>query len=145
MWDKLRKLFSGTEEYRVAEDISGESSAQVTEVHRSVGGPRRGGAMSVPKHKQQRFEIVLIRAENTDEEVTVSIGAALKEGRCVIVDFGKGSDMKLCRRVVDFASGMAYICGGSTKKLGDNLFMFTPAEVTVIEENGNSPDDLVGG
>jgi len=65
----------------------------------------------------------------------VEIGDRFLADQPVIIDF-QGVDAELSRRLMDFASGVCYACGGSMKKVGTQVYLLTPHDVEV------SADDL---
>jgi cell division inhibitor SepF len=65
----------------------------------------------------------------------VEIGDRFLADQPVIIDF-QGVGAELSRRLMDFASGVCYACGGSMKKVGTQVYLLTPHDVEV------SADDL---
>jgi len=61
------------------------------------------------------------------------IGDRLKVNQPVIVNL-QGVPRDLQRRLIDFASGLAYGVGGSMSRVADQVFLLTPADVEVSEE-----------
>jgi cell division inhibitor SepF len=61
------------------------------------------------------------------------IGDKLKASQPVIVNL-QGVDRDLCRRVIDFASGLAYGLGGQMEKVAEQVFLLAPANVEVSAE-----------
>jgi len=56
-----------------------------------------------------------------------------KANRPVIMNL-QGLDRDLRRRLIDFASGLCYGLGGQMDKVADHVFLLTPADVEVTEE-----------
>lgn len=56
-----------------------------------------------------------------------------KANRPVIMNL-QGLDRDLRRRLIDFASGLCYGLGGQMDKVADQVFLLTPADVEVPEE-----------
>ena len=52
----------------------------------------------------------------------------------VIIDF-QGVDAELAKRLMDFASGLCYAAGGSMKKVGTQIYLLTPNDVEVSDED----------
>jgi len=69
----------------------------------------------------------------------------LKQGRQEIVNLEKASP-EICTRVIDFLSGVTYALNGSVEKVGDRVYLFTPANVIVEVENaqGEKVSELFG-
>jgi len=61
------------------------------------------------------------------------IGDRLKVNQPVIVNL-QGVPRDLQRRLIDFASGLAYGVGGSMSRVADQVFLLTPSNVEVSEE-----------
>jgi cell division inhibitor SepF len=61
------------------------------------------------------------------------VGDRLKAGQPVILNL-QGLDRALQRRLVDFASGVAYALNGEMKKAADQVFLLAPANVEVSQE-----------
>ena len=61
------------------------------------------------------------------------IGDKLKANQPVIVNL-QGVDRELARRLIDFASGLAYGIGGQMERVADQVFLLTPTNVEVSAE-----------
>jgi cell division inhibitor SepF len=61
------------------------------------------------------------------------VGDRLKAGQPVILNL-QGVDRDLQRRLIDFASGLAYALNGTMSKAADQVFLLTPSNVEVSEE-----------
>ena len=61
------------------------------------------------------------------------IGERLKLGRPVIMNLG-GIPRELQRRLIDFASGLAFAIDGSMSRVDENVFLLTPNNVEVSSE-----------
>ena len=61
------------------------------------------------------------------------IGDKFREGYSVLINL-QAADAELSRRLVDFASGLAYGLGGSMKPVAEKVFLLTPAGVQVSAE-----------
>lgn len=59
----------------------------------------------------------------------------LKLGHQQIVNLEKASP-EVCTRVVDFLSGVIYALNGYVEKVGDKVYLFTPANYCIEVENG---------
>lgn len=58
------------------------------------------------------------------------IGDRLKVSSPVIMNL-QHANPDLAKRLVDFASGLTYMAGGTIKKVGDRIFLLTPPNVEV--------------
>ena len=61
------------------------------------------------------------------------IGDKLKANQPVIVNL-QGVDRDLARRLIDFASGLAYGLGGQMERVAEQVFLLTPTNVEVSAE-----------
>jgi cell division inhibitor SepF len=61
------------------------------------------------------------------------VGDKLKAGQPVILNL-QGVDRDLQRRLIDFSSGLAYALSGTMSKAADQVFLLTPSNVEVSEE-----------
>ncbi len=61
------------------------------------------------------------------------VGDRLKAGQPVILNL-QGVDRDLQRRLIDFSSGLAYALNGTMSKAADQVFLLTPSNVEVSEE-----------
>jgi len=88
--------------------------------------PLQPAATSKPHH-----------VEPNEYDDAVEIGSRFLAAQPVIIDF-HGVDAELSKRLMDFASGVCYAAGGSMKKVGAQVYLLTPNDVEV------SDDDLKG-
>lgn len=61
------------------------------------------------------------------------VGDRLKSGQPVILNL-QGVDRELQRRLIDFSSGIAYALSGTMSKAADQVFLLTPSNVEVSDE-----------
>ena len=62
----------------------------------------------------------------------------LKERRPVIVNLERADD-DLARRVIDFISGVTYALNGFYERVGDKVFLFTPSNIIIADEDEVEP------
>jgi len=62
----------------------------------------------------------------------------LKDRRPVIVNL-EHTDDELARRVIDFISGVTYALNGFYEKVGEKVFLFTPANIIIADEDEIEP------
>ena len=58
----------------------------------------------------------------------------LKERRAVIVNFER-TDEDVARRGIDFISGVTYALDGFYEKVGEKVFLFTPANTSIVVDD----------
>jgi cell division inhibitor SepF len=78
---------------------------------------------------QARFHLVMPSSFNDAQEV----GDKFREGYSVLMNL-QGVDPELARRLVDFASGLAYGLAGSMQPVAEKVFLITPPGVQVSAE-----------
>ena len=83
----------------------------------------------IPTQTQARFHLVHPTTFNDAQEV----GDKFREGFSVIMNL-QVTERELRRRLVDFASGLAYGLGGSMQPVAENVFLVTPPGVQVSAE-----------
>lgn len=76
-----------------------------------------------------RVHVVEPRGFNDAQEV----GDRLKNAQPVILNM-QGLDRELQRRLIDFSSGLCYALGGTMARVADQVFMLTPVDVVVSDE-----------
>src|SRR5690606_9537434 len=74
----------------------------------------------------------LVIVEPKIYEDSLSISTYLKEGKPVIVNL-KHLDPVNGKRLVDFVCGTAYAFEGNMQKIGQNIFLFTPSSVNIVD------------
>jgi len=95
---------------------------------RGVGGPE-GVVRPLPTAPPAMFHLVMPSTFNDAQEV----GDKFRDGFSVIMNL-QGVDAVLRRRLIDFASGLAYGLAGSMQPAADNVFLITPNGVQVSAE-----------
>jgi cell division inhibitor SepF len=98
--------------------------------------PRRGSSgggggvvTPMPTAPSARFHLVHPTTFNDAQE----IGDKFREGFSVLMNL-QTTDAELSRRLVDFASGLAYGLGGSMQPVAERVFIVTPAGVQFSAE-----------
>jgi cell division inhibitor SepF len=61
------------------------------------------------------------------------IGDRVKENQAVIMNL-QGVSRELQRRLIDFSSGLAYAVGGSMSRVAESVFLISPLNVQLSEE-----------
>ena len=61
------------------------------------------------------------------------IGDRVKENQAVILNL-QGVPRELQRRLIDFSSGLAFAVGGSMARVAESVFLISPANVSLSEE-----------
>jgi cell division inhibitor SepF len=93
-----------------------------------VSVPRSPVVRSVPT-SAARVHVVEPLTFNDAQE----IGDRVKGNQAVILNL-QSSPRELQRRLIDFSSGLAYAVGGSMSRVADSVFLLTPMNVQLSEE-----------
>jgi cell division inhibitor SepF len=116
------------------DDLEPEEEPRPRRGRRSIEperAPRRGGATvtAIPTAAPARFHLVQPTSFNDAQEV----GDKFKDGFSVLMNLS-AADPELSRRLIDFASGLAYGLNGAMQPVADRVFLMTPAGVQVSAE-----------
>lgn len=95
----------------------------------SHAGRREGVVVRPVPSPATKFHLVHPTAFNDAQE----LGDKFREGSAVLMNL-QAVDPDLARRLVDFASGLAYGLGGSMQPVAEKVFLVTPAGVQVSAE-----------
>ena len=74
---------------------------------------------------------VVIPADFNDAQ---QMGDRFKSSQPVIINL-QGADLDLARRVIDFASGLCYGLGGQMERVASQVYLLTPTDVEVSDED----------
>ena len=101
---------------------------------------RRRGNKIVNIHATTQLQMILVKPENFED--ASAIADHLNARRAVVLNLENASK-ELSRRLVDFLSVVAYANNGQIKRVANNAFMITPANVEIqgdlideLENNG---------
>ena len=92
--------------------------------------PPMGSVTAVPATPSSKPQLVAPRSFNDAQEVA----DRFRGGAPVILNLQE-TDAELGRRLIDFCSGLCYGLRGQMQRVGDRVFLVTPAEVQL------TPDD----
>ena len=99
------------------------------EPHLGRVDPAPGGHANATPTTAARVHVVEPHGFNDAQEV----GDRLKADQPVIINL-QGVDRDLQRRLIDFSSGLAYAVGGQMSRVADQVFLLTPCNVEVSQE-----------
>jgi cell division inhibitor SepF len=91
----------------------------------------RGNSKVVPITKRARMAEISIYTPSSFDDALV-VADSLKEGKAVVLNLSR-VDISLATRVLDFVSGIIHAINGDHKKVGDNIFVFTPSDFSIGE------------
>ena len=124
LWSRLKERL-GWGEYDEDEEI---------EYVGDPGDPRRTTTLRVHQMRINHVSVWLT-VQSFDNAQQAADG--LKMGHQQIVNFEKASP-EVCTRVVDFLSGVIYALNGFVEKVGERVYLFTPANYCIEVENGDN-------
>ncbi len=81
------------------------------------------------------YEVVVIEPKAYNESITIV--QTLKERKTVILNL-QLLDREQSQRIVDFLCGCTLALEGSQRKIGENVFIFTPSNINISQEIVNS-------
>ena len=102
----------------------------------ALDAPKRRGQL-LNLHAQKQMEIVVLEPRSFDDARAAA--DYLKMRRPVVVNL-QGSPPDLARRIVDFTSGVTYALDGHLLRVGEDIFLFTPAHVAITADAGSGDD-----
>lgn len=114
------------------DDLEPEEESRPRRGRRSIDepAPRRPATVTaIPTPATARFHLVQPTSFNDAQEV----GDKFKDGFSVLMNLS-AADAELSRRLIDFASGLAYGLNGAMQPVADRVFLMTPAGVQVSAE-----------
>lgn len=118
------------DEFAYEDDVDNAPAAERAPLRRADRATRRDAVVTaIPTPASAKLHLVQPSAFNDAQE----IGDKFREGTSVIMNL-VSADPKLSRRLVDFASGLAYGLRGSMQAVADGVYLLTPAGVQVSAE-----------
>ena len=104
--------------------------SNVVDIHAAANGALRS-----------KMKVVVIEPKSFDD--VQQVANCLKEKRPVVINF-EHTEAEVAHRIIDFISGTTYAIAGDIKKLGHNVFLCAPSNVSVsyTQERGSIPTDM---
>ena len=96
---------------------------------------KRAKLTVLPQPRAGAYEVVVIEPKAYNESITIA--EALKERKTVILNL-QLLDREQSQRIVDFLCGCTHALDGSQRKIGENVFIFTPSNINISQEFMNS-------
>ena len=118
-------------------DYTMDRNAALDPVFKEVNPLRknRNNIRVLPQPKAGAHEVVVIEPKAYNESITIV--EALKERKTVILNL-QLLDREQSQRIVDFLCGCTHALDGSQRKIGENVFIFTPSNINISQEFMNS-------
>ena len=141
---KLRDRIFGEEEEEEEEDGFGAPAPSPQPASSRQAGGGTGGGRGKPGPNGTLLQVHAHRGSQITKRAPRSLSDAqraaedLKERRPVIVNLERADD-ELARRVIDFISGVTYALNGFYERVGDKVFLFTPSNIIISDEDEVEP------
>ena len=110
----------------------------------SYGGSSRRGSASGTGEKRfsvtgtNSLKLILIEPKSFDE--CSKLVDSLKSRKPIIINLEK-LETEVARKIFDFLSGATYALDGKVQKIANNIFIFTPDNVSVAAQQSQDPVD----
>src|SRR5687767_7530198 len=111
-----------------------EEEEEVEDSSYRTSNRRAGTLLKVHAHRGSQISKRAPRSLNDAQKAAED----LKDRRPVIVNLERADD-DLARRVIDFISGVTYALNGFYERVGDKVFLFTPANIVITDEDEIEP------
>ena len=130
---RARQIIGLEEEQRLQEE-----STQPLDVTAALKGNRKKDSV------QADYEIVVYEPKVYED--SLQIGSELRKGNPVVINLSS-LDQQEGTRLIDFVCGTAYAIDGHMLKIGESIFLFTPAKILIsnMEERMHIANSLEGG
>ena len=117
-------------DYEPAESTPPPGRGRADGVERPPPAPSRNAVVRAMPKEAPRVHLVQPTSFNDAQE----IGDKFRDGFSILMNL-QSVDQELGRRLVDFASGLAYGLHGSMQPAADRVFLITPRDVKVSAED----------
>jgi cell division inhibitor SepF len=139
---RMKDLMMGHDEDEEEEEVEASQKPHFqTEPIRSSGGstvPIRRNGSALRLDQTRRTRVTVRRAmRNFDDAQRAADG--LKEGQQQIINLEQ-TPVEMAERIIDFLNGATYALDGSVEKIGEQVYLFTPASVTIDVETKAATD-----
>lgn len=101
----------------------------------SSNKPFKAPSIMLPSKHVQHYSEIRVEEPKIYED-SLNIATNLRENKPIIVNL-KHLDSDAGKRLIDFICGTAYAINGHMIKVADNIFLFTPAHISIGHSNKN--------
>lgn len=133
MWTKFKDTLLGSEELD-EDEMDAQEAPLLSNSNSSVRKPN-----ALRLHQPARTHLVAVRTNAQVFEDAKLAADGLKAGEQQIVNLEKASP-HMAERIIDFLNGICYALDGAVEKVGDKVYLFVPANVSVEIDNGSGSD-----
>ena len=141
VFSRIMSHFRGHDDYEEEEEpVLNENQTQpIPPSARATGGSynplKRGTTLRIDQARQTR--ITVRRSVQTFDDARRAADG-LKDGQQQIVNLEQ-TPAEMTERITDFLNGATYALDGSVEKIGEQVYLFTPATVTIDIEDKPAP------
>ncbi len=130
-FNNLRNTFSNdNDEYEEYEDeyIDENETTPSNRAPSNSFRPNSAGGYNSVAQRPNALKVVVVEPKNFDAAETIANN--LRDMRPVVINF-EGTDAHDAARIVDFVSGATYALDGKLEKIGKDIFICAPNNVSV--------------
>ncbi|MCP4049932.1 MAG: cell division protein SepF [bacterium] len=124
-FDNVKEFFGFTER----DEVKNDGAADVAP--KSVVRSFRGSLVNNQNSRQFLTSEIKV-VEPRIYEDSLNIAMYLRDNIPVVVNL-KYLDAPASKRLIDFVCGTAYAINGHMMKIGENIFLFTPVDVSIVD------------
>ncbi len=132
---RMREKLMGHDDYPEDDEATAEA-----DTHAALPPPQRRSSPPALRLEQARRTHVTVRRAVRGFDDARRAADGLKEGQQQIVNLEQ-TPVEMAERIIDFLNGATYALDGSVEKIGEQVYLFTPATVVIDVEDkptGNS-------
>ena len=126
--DRISHFFNGYDDETEYDNYDNGSSQVRTESEGPQGNQKNRIMSIVGKGDHSQKKIMLFEPRVFSD--AKQIASRLLNGQAAIINFER-MDNQQSRRIVDFLSGVTYAIDGDIKRIGEQIFLYTPSEFSV--------------
>ena len=139
---RMRDRLMGHDEYEEDEDTTPDGDTHAASAparSHSANTTRRSAPPALRLDQARRTHVTVRRAVRGFDDARRAADG-LKDGQQQIVNLEQ-TPVEMAERIIDFLNGATYALDGSVEKIGEQVYLFTPATVVIDVEDkptGNS-------
>lgn len=133
---KIKKFFT-LEDFEMEADAEEEEEIEDVQDFQPSRLRQKSNVISLPSAKQQNIVIM----EPMDLNEAREVADNLKCRKPIIVNLQK-AEKEMARRIVDFISGVTYALEGNVQKVQEEIFLFTPSNISIIPPSKKEQKEL---
>lgn len=137
------KLFGDPEDEQLeierdglGEDLIRNTDSEYDDTTVSYGNEKNNRNRVVNIHATTQLQVILVKPERFEDARTIA--DHLNSKRTVVLNL-ESTNKDVCRRLIDFLSGVAYANHGQIKRVANSTFIITPYNVAI---EGDLLDEL---